>query len=53
MKYVNKAVADGYLEEHDNPNDGRSRLIRMSPQLRDRFATVIDRANAAFLNILR
>jgi hypothetical protein len=53
MKYVNKAVADGYLEEHDNPNDGRSRLIRMSPQLRDRFATVIDRANAAFLDILR
>jgi hypothetical protein len=53
MKYVNRAIADGYLEEHDNPNDGRSRLIRMAPQLRDRFAGVIDRGNGAFMKILR
>jgi hypothetical protein len=52
MKYVNRAIADGYLEEQDNAADGRSRLIRMSPKLRDRFAQVIDRANAAFLDIL-
>jgi hypothetical protein len=52
MKYVNKAIADGYLEEQDNPADGRSRLIRMSPELRDRFAQVIDRANIAFFAIL-
>lgn len=51
MKYVNKAIADGYLEEQDNPADGRSRLIRMSPELRQRFAQVIDRANTAFLAI--
>jgi hypothetical protein len=36
MKYVNKAIADGYLEESDKPADGRSRLIRLSPLLRDR-----------------
>ena len=53
MKYVNKAIADGYLEEIDNPTDKRSRLLRMSPLLRDQFAEVIDRANAAFLAILK
>jgi hypothetical protein len=52
MKYVNKAIADGYLEEMDNPTDKRSRLLRMSPLLREQFAQVIDRANAAFLAIL-
>ena len=53
MKYVNKAIADGYLEEIDNPTDKRSRLLRMSPRLRDQFAQVIDRANAGFLAILK
>ena len=51
MKYVNKAIADGYLDELDNPTDKRSRLLRMSPLLRDQFAQVIDRANDAFLAI--
>jgi hypothetical protein len=53
MKYVNKAIADGYLEEIENPADGRSRLLRMSPLLHEQFAQVIDRANAVFLAILR
>ena len=35
MKYVNKAIADGFLSEVDNPADGRSRLLRMSPLLRN------------------
>ena len=52
MKYVNKAIADGYLEEIDNPADGRSRLLRMSPLLHEQFAQVIDRANSAFLAVL-
>jgi hypothetical protein len=52
MKYVNKAITDGFLEELDNPADGRSRLLRMSPLLREQFAQVIDRANAAFLSVL-
>ena len=52
MKYVNKAIADGYLSEVENPADGRSRLLRMSPQLQESFVRVIDRANAAFLAIL-
>jgi hypothetical protein len=48
MKYVRQAIAEGYLEELHNPADGRSRLIRMSPLLREQFNGVIDRASAAF-----
>jgi hypothetical protein len=48
MKYVKRAVEEGYLEELDNPADGRSRLLRMSPLLREKFNGVIDRASAAF-----
>jgi hypothetical protein len=48
MKYVRQAIAEGYLEELENPTDGRSRLIRMSPLLRERFNRVIDRAHEAF-----
>ncbi len=52
MKYVRRAIAEGYLEEVDNPADGRSRLLRMSPRLREQFAQVIDRAAAAFGAVL-
>jgi hypothetical protein len=52
MKYVSKAIADGYLLEVDNPADRRSRLLRMSPLLREKFGQVIDRANDAFVSIL-
>ena len=48
MKYVNQAIAEGYLEELDNPADGRSRLLRMSPLAREQFNGVIDRASEAF-----
>jgi hypothetical protein len=48
MKYVKQAIAQGYLEEVENPTDGRSRLLRMSPLLREHFAPVIDRASEAF-----
>ena len=49
---MGKAIADGYLLEVDNPADGRSRLLCMSPLLRDKFGQVIDRANDAFVSIL-
>jgi hypothetical protein len=48
MKYVRKAISEGYLIEVDNPADARSRLIRMSPTLTQRFEQLIDRADAAF-----
>jgi len=52
MKYLRRAIAEGYLEEIDNPHDGRSRLLRMTPSLRERFARVIDRGDRAFQAIL-
>ena len=51
MKYIRQAIAEGYLEELDNPSDGRSRLIRMSPMLRQQFNGVIDRARDAFAEV--
>jgi hypothetical protein len=51
MKYIRQAIAEGYLEELDNPADGRSRLIRMSPKLRQLFNGVIDRARDAFAKV--
>jgi len=51
MKYIRRAIAEGYLEELDNPADGRSRLIRMAPKLRQQFNAVIDRARDAFAKI--
>jgi hypothetical protein len=51
MKYIRRAIAEGYLEELDNPADGRSRLIRMSPKLRHQFNGVIDRARDAFARV--
>jgi len=51
MKYIRRAIAEGYLEEIDHPSDGRSRLLRMSPRLRALFTQVIDRARAAFTGV--
>jgi hypothetical protein len=48
MKYVRKAIAEGYLEDLANPDDGRSRVIRLSPLARELFNGVIDRASEAF-----
>ncbi len=42
IKYVRRAVDEGYLEEIDNPADGRSKLLRMTPLLTERFMAVID-----------
>ncbi len=51
MKYVRRAISEGYLVEIDNPADGRSRLICMSPLLREQFNCVIDRAIEAFASV--
>ena len=48
MKYVRRAIDEGYLIEIDHPTDGRSKLIRMSPELETRFEALMDRAVVAF-----
>jgi hypothetical protein len=51
MKYLRKAIAEGYLEELPSPTDGRSRLVRLTPRALEQFNEVIDRAGAAFSRV--
>lgn len=43
-KYVERAVARGHLLERNNPQDGRSRLIALSPALTARLEQTFDLA---------
>lgn len=52
MKYLNRALAEGYLVEVENPDDRRSRLIAMSPKLKARLDALIDYALAEFRKAL-
>lgn len=51
MKYLRKAIAEGYLEELPSRTDGRSRLVRLTPLAREQFSEVIDRAGEAFARV--
>lgn len=52
MKYLNRALEAGYLEEVDNPGDRRSRLVMMSPKLKERLERLIDTALGEFQRLL-
>ena len=51
MKYLRKAIAEGYLEELPSRTDGRSRLVRLTARAREQFTEVIDRAGEAFSRV--
>jgi hypothetical protein len=51
MKYLRKAIAEGYLEELPSRTDGRSRLVRLTPRALEQFNEVIDRAGEAFSRV--
>jgi len=51
MKYLRKAIAEGYLEELPSRTDGRSRLVRLTPRAVEQFNEVIDRAGEAFARV--
>jgi hypothetical protein len=51
MKYLRKAIAEGYLEELPSRTDGRSRVLRLTPRAREQFTEVIDRAGEAFSRV--
>ena len=52
MKYVNRAVERGYLQEIENPDDRRSRLLVMTPLLVSRVGTLLDYALDEFRKAL-
>lgn len=43
-KYLDSAIQKGLVEEHDNPQDARSKLIRLSPALEQRLDDFFDAA---------
>ena len=43
-RYLETAIAEGLLVEEDNPEDKRSRIIRLSPSMKDNLDTFFDRA---------
>jgi len=42
-KYVETAIAKGILIEEENPQDARSRLLRLSPKMRERLDGFFDK----------
>lgn len=52
MKYVNRALASGLLAEVENPDDRRSKLLVMTPQLRARMEALFDFALDEFRRAL-
>jgi hypothetical protein len=51
MKYLRKAIMEGYLEEVPSATDRRSRLVRLTPRALEQFNEVIDRAGTAFSRV--
>ncbi len=43
-KYIETALQKGSILEEDNPEDARSRLLRLSPQMQERLDLFFDQA---------
>jgi hypothetical protein len=43
-KYVESAIQHGFIQETDNPEDARSKLLRLSPEMRERLDVFFDAA---------
>jgi hypothetical protein len=43
-KYVESAIHHGFIEETDNPEDARSKLLRLAPEMRERLDVFFDAA---------
>jgi Fic family protein len=52
-KYINRAVAMGFLEQLENPSDKRSRLIALSPDLENGLADFFDHTIESFNQALK
>jgi hypothetical protein len=52
-KYIDVAIAEGFIEEMVNPKDARSRLLSLSPPMRTRMDGVLDGALGQLLETAR
>jgi hypothetical protein len=43
-KYINEAIRQEFLREYPNPQDARSKLLELSPDLRERLDVFFDNA---------
>lgn len=43
-KYLEEALRQGLVEEADNPQDARSKLVQLAPETRDRLDAFFDKA---------
>ena len=43
-KYVEEALKQGFIVEHENPEDARSKLVELSPDMRIRLDNFFDNA---------
>ena len=43
-KYLETAIRKGLVEERENPEDARSKLVRLAPSLRERLDSFLDAA---------
>lgn len=43
-KYVESAIEHGFLHEEDNPRDARSKLLALSPEIKERLDIFFDEA---------
>ena len=43
-KYIETAIKKKLIVEKDNPEDARSRLLELSPQMKERLDLLFDRA---------
>lgn len=41
-KYIEAALGRGYLQEHDNPEDARSKLLTLAPEMRAKLDAFFD-----------
>lgn len=52
-KYIDTALQSGILVEEDNPQDARSKLLRLSPDMRQKMDVFFDEAVEGVLSTAR
>ncbi len=51
LKYVNKAIDQGFIETYPDPEDGRAQLLSLSEDMRSRLERFFDQAISEFSHV--